>query len=107
MRLRRLNTWMYRRALGYDGEICHDCGHPVVQASGSYWSAPDDLWLRVVGNDHTILCQPCFVARARAKAILVHWLAVEDMFIFVPPMCDGRDPPETTEFDSDYIGRVS
>lgn len=63
--------------ISYDGEICRDCRQPVVDHSGSFWSAPDDLWDEVWGAESGILCQPCFVARARSMGIHVAWLAHE------------------------------
>lgn len=58
------------------GETCRDCGRPVVIHSGSFWNADNDLWNEVWGDEGGILCQPCFVTRAKAMGIYVSWKAV-------------------------------
>lgn len=47
----------------YDGEICGDCGLPVVRGIGSWWHAPDELWNEVCAGSE-ILCPACFYERA-------------------------------------------
>lgn len=38
-------------AASADVPACNDCGLPTNYAIGSYWLAPDDLWVTVVGDD--------------------------------------------------------
>ena len=65
----------------YRGEVCEDCGFPVVFFVSSYCLAPDDLWNAVVGTDDNlrgegvILCPPCFTGRAREQGKHVAWRA--------------------------------
>lgn len=61
----------------YSGEHCDNCGMPVAFFTRSYWNADDELWARVIGNDHTILCPPCFTEAARRAGIGIHWKALE------------------------------
>jgi hypothetical protein len=50
-------------------EFCHDCGvrQPIV------WSAPDGLWLRLVGRSGGVLCPACFDRRAQQAGLLLRW----------------------------------
>ncbi|MDF2751693.1 MAG: hypothetical protein K0S82_75 [Gaiellaceae bacterium] len=59
----------------YRGEVCEDCGFPVAFFVSSYWTAPDELWLAVMGTDAGILCPPCFTGRARDQGKYVSWRA--------------------------------
>jgi hypothetical protein len=59
----------------YDGEICEDCERPVARCIGSWWRAPDDLWVEVVGDKGGILCPHCFRVRCVEKGLPVHFLA--------------------------------
>lgn len=47
----------------WDGERCRDCkrGYQLV------WTAPNDLWNRIWGNEGGLLCPDCFDVRCRAK----------------------------------------
>jgi hypothetical protein len=57
--------------------MCDDCDNPVAKKMGSYWTAPDDMWNKVVGNNTTILCPGCFFWRATYNLVPIHWEAVE------------------------------
>lgn len=74
-RARLRATWHYI-ARRYRYELCRDCGRPVGRATGSWWGAPDDLWERVNGGPHGVMCPLCFTAKADALGEPVHWEAV-------------------------------
>ena len=59
--------------MSYDGEVCMDCGFPVLHFVGSFWSAAHDLWQEVIGEHAGILCPPCFTSRAEKLGIHVSW----------------------------------
>lgn len=64
--------WTFVRRYAY--ELCEDCGRPVGCAiGGTFWRADDELWRRVVGSRHGILCVADFTARAEAFGINVRW----------------------------------
>lgn len=72
--LRGLWWWLIRR---YAFELCQDCGRPVGRAiAGTWWRAPDELWLRVVGTQGGTLCPQHFTDRAERQGIRIHWEAV-------------------------------
>lgn len=75
----RLRGFWNLMARGYRYEICMACGRPVGPHTGSWWAAPDDLWLRVVGDPHGVVCPPCFTRKAEALGIPVFWRATEDV----------------------------
>jgi hypothetical protein len=62
----------------YDGEICKDCGRPVVRGIWSWWRAPDELWMRINGGFAGTKCPACFAEQCSAKGIQIHWLATSD-----------------------------
>jgi hypothetical protein len=69
--------WIYWRHIRlYDSEVCHECGRPVMRGIASWWHAPDELWLRVGGQERGILCPACFSERARNEGLLVYYEAV-------------------------------
>lgn len=73
--------WILSRHLRrHDGEVCHRCGRVVVDFTGSFWHASDELWDMVVarperfgGPDFGILCPPCFTQLADNNGILIRW----------------------------------
>lgn len=52
------------------GERCQDCGRGYV-----LWRAPDDLYVRVHGSGHGLLCPACFARQARVRGIIVEFRA--------------------------------
>ena len=50
-------------------EVCRRCGADV----GLWWSAPDALWLSLVGQPVGILCIGCFERLARSQGQFLHW----------------------------------
>lgn len=51
-------------------EYCKDCGvkQPVV------WTADDELWNLVWGNDGGVLCPRCFDSRCRRLGLFLLWM---------------------------------
>lgn len=45
-------------------DFCDWCGHPNVA-----WSAPNDLWNRVVRGPNGILCPACFSDAVKAEGL--------------------------------------
>lgn len=75
----------------YAYETC-TCGRRVAAGIGeTYWRAPDDLWQRVIGSPHGVLCPSCFTERAAAKGIRVYWT----------PREIAADPEEVNQVDWD------
>lgn len=67
----RLRRFYWQRIRRYRSEICRDCGRPVRVV----WTAPNDAWKRVWGDEGSILCIPCFDARYEAKyGVLLRWV---------------------------------
>ena len=58
-------------------EFCRDCGWQV----GLVWTAKDETWHKVVGDESTILCIDCFDRRAIKKELILRWvpLSLEEM----------------------------
>lgn len=71
-RLRAAFDYLVRR---YRYEMCRSCGGRVGRAFAerSYWHAPDELWLAVVGSPAGVLCPGCFTAQCEAHGIFVRW----------------------------------
>lgn len=61
----------------YPLEICHRCGRRNWPHIGSWWDAPDPLWMAAGGNEWGVLCPPCFTKLAASKGMTVYWLALE------------------------------
>ena len=61
--------------LRYDGEICLRCGRRVMPHTGSWWHAPEDLWVTCGGPEHGVLCPPCFTDLAARRGLIVYWEA--------------------------------
>lgn len=57
----------------YDSEICKDCGRPVARGIGTWWTAPDGLWMEINGGYAGCLCPSCFVGRCEEKGMLIYW----------------------------------
>lgn len=72
--LLRALWWRHVRRYAY--EVCDHCGQPVGRCTGSWWRAPELLWLKVNRSENGVLCPPCFTARADALGLAVHWEAV-------------------------------
>ena len=60
------------------GEVCKRCGQNVADTAITWWSAPEELWLRVEGSEAGIRCITCFTKDCDEKGILIYWQAVED-----------------------------
>lgn len=82
----RVRCFWHTAVRGYAYEVCDECGRPVGATTGSWWSAPDDLWHEVVGtpaDDHSgVLCPPCFTLKAERVGVLVRWEAVQENQFF-------------------------
>lgn len=76
-RARLRGAWHYlvRR---YRYEICMACGRPVGPHTGSWWHAPDELWIEVNGGPVGVRCPPCFTAACQARGYWIHWEATLD-----------------------------
>ncbi|MET0601373.1 MAG: hypothetical protein ABW167_05230 [Baekduia sp.] len=73
----------------WETEICQRCGRRVGPHTGSWWHAAEELWKKVMVEDHHVVCPPCFSTAAREHGILVCYLAIEG------------DPVPTTRRDQD------
>lgn len=62
----------------YDCEICLRCGRPVMEHTGSWWHAPDDLWALAGGDPFGVLCPPCFTELLDQHGVNVHWEPAPD-----------------------------
>ncbi len=51
------------------GEICQNCGRRYKLC----WKAPDDIWRKVVGVEHGLLCVSCFDSIAAANGMALCW----------------------------------
>ena len=71
-----LRRFFWRHVVRYDSEICNWCGVPVGRCFGSWWHAPDELWLTVMPTKAGILCPRCFTDALIKKGILVWWQPV-------------------------------
>jgi hypothetical protein len=65
-------TWQY--------ESCQRCGHCFKLN----WSARDDKWLEVLGNEDGCLCIDCFIEVAKEKNVIITQHDIERMEIFNP-----------------------
>jgi len=54
------------------GEVCRECGRRFKMV----WSAPDDVWERVVGDEDGSLCPDCFDRLAAFKNVPIRWLCM-------------------------------
>lgn len=59
----------YTISVGYYGELCQVCGRPYV-----LWSAPNDLYLLVIGNTTGLFCPTCFDRAAGKLDIDLQWI---------------------------------
>lgn len=67
--------WIWtRHIIRYDCEVCHRCGRKVERSTHSWWSAPDDLWIKH-NHGYGVLCPPCFHDLAREDGALVYFEA--------------------------------
>lgn len=58
-------------------EICMICGRPVSRGTGpTWWSAPDDLWLKVNGGEDGVMCPACFTEKSFEVGEPIRWTAV-------------------------------
>lgn len=69
-----MRMFYWRVLRGADGEICQGCGRPVANTCPSYWTAPDDLWLKVEGQYAGIRCIPCFTRDCRDMGLSISWM---------------------------------
>lgn len=84
------NAWF----LMYDGEICNDCGRPVVRGIGTWWNAPDGLWMDITGRYSAILCPSCFAELCMEKeGLLIYWVPLIE-----PKEPAAVFPPENTKY---------
>lgn len=68
--------WTFVRRYAF--ETC-TCGRRVAAGIGeTFWRADDELWERVVGSPHDVLCPSCFTARAEAQGLRLYWSPHED-----------------------------
>lgn len=53
-------------------EFCHECGvkQPLV------WTAPNDLWIRIVGHAGGVLCPKCFDKKCAERGMFVRWIPI-------------------------------
>jgi hypothetical protein len=73
-----LRRWWWVFVMRWETEICCRCGRPVARWIGSWWQAPDDLWMEVVGDETAVWCPRCFTERADELGIWTRWEAVRD-----------------------------
>jgi hypothetical protein len=66
----RLRRWLWSAVRRYGYEICYACGRPVDVV----WTAPDELWLRIVGGPGGILCVACFDGLCRSEDTYLRWV---------------------------------
>jgi hypothetical protein len=62
----------------YDGEICGCCGRPVARGIGTWWQAPNDLWMEVNGRFAGVTCPACFHDQCGARGIHIYYVATVD-----------------------------
>lgn len=60
----------------FDGETCDDCGGRYER---TIWTAPDELWIQLVGREGGLLCPPCFDDRAKAVGLFLRWVPHAEM----------------------------
>jgi len=71
----RLRGWWYRHIRRCHGEICKDCGRPVARGIGTWWDAPDGLWVEINDGPGGCLCPKCFADRCMEKeGLLIYWV---------------------------------
>lgn len=71
-KIRELIIWPY--------ESCERCGHCFHIC----WTAKDDKWIEVYGNENGCLCLDCFIELANAKNIDITQDDIEFMKLFNP-----------------------
>lgn len=74
-RMARLRAFWHTAFLFQDGEICGSCGRPVARGIGTWWQAPDDLWMEVNGQFAGVTCPACFHDQCRERGIHIHYTA--------------------------------
>jgi hypothetical protein len=74
----RLRGFWHSMVRRYRYELCMHCGRPVGPHTGSWWLAPDELWLRVIGDPTGVVCPPCFTHAADEIGVRVRWDAVQE-----------------------------
>jgi hypothetical protein len=97
-RMARLRAVWHAGVCLYDGEICGLCGRPVGRGIGTWWEAPDDLWMRVNGRFAGVTCPACFHDECATLGIHIHYTATveqdgcadsDEVAIIPVPTADG------------------
>lgn len=73
-----------------DGDTrCQHCGRP-----NPVWTAPDNVWNAVMGDDGGVLCPPCFIARAEKTGLTPPSWRVAPRWLIRPGHPTPPDKPD-------------